>query len=116
MVNSLKKIRNIALDLVLDVACSDANTLENIIKWVMATLQPKQRIGWLLSLLFDYTSENNEELFSILIKDTPMKISEIARNKKPTTLSTKNYENACKIAGYTPNLKTFSDCVLRSPK
>lgn len=45
-----------------------------------------------------------------------MKISEIARNKKPTTLSTKNYENACKIAGYTPNLKTFSDCVLRSPK
>lgn len=38
MVNSLKKIRNIALDLVLDVACSDANTLENIIKWVMATL------------------------------------------------------------------------------
>jgi hypothetical protein len=54
MVNTLKKIKNVALDLVLDVACSNGNTLLNIIKWVLATISPNKRIGWLLALAMEY--------------------------------------------------------------
>lgn len=59
MINALKKIKNVALDLILDIACSDTNTLENIVKWVLAILGPKQRIGWLLAVMFDYLGESN---------------------------------------------------------
>jgi hypothetical protein len=38
MVNSLKKIKNVALDLILDIACLDVNIMDNIIKWVLVTL------------------------------------------------------------------------------
>jgi hypothetical protein len=116
MINSLKKIKNVALDLILDVACSDTNTLENIAKWVLAILEPKQRLGWLLAVLFDYIEENNEELFSILLKDTPLKAGEMPRSKKPINISNKNYDYICKLAYYTPNLKGFSDIVLRFAK
>lgn len=116
MINALKKIKNVALDLILDIACSNSNTLDNIMKWVLATLEPKQRYGWLLAVMFDYVGENNEELFAILIKDTPLKISEATRGKKPINISNKNYENICKISAYTPNLKIFSETVLRYVK
>jgi hypothetical protein len=38
MVNALKKIKNVALDLILDIACLDINIMDNIIKWVLVTL------------------------------------------------------------------------------
>lgn len=116
MVNALKKIKNIALDIILDIACIDHNILENIIKWVLATLEPNKRLGWLLSIAFDYEGEMNDELFAILVRDTPLKMSQIARQKKPISISSKNYENLCKITGYTTNLKNFSETALRNAK
>ena len=59
MVNSLKKIKNVALDLILDIACLDVNIMDNIIKWVLVMLQPKQRIGWLLAVMFQFIREDN---------------------------------------------------------
>lgn len=54
MVNALKKIKNVALDIILDIACASHNTLNNIIRWVLSTLEPKKSLGWLLSIVFDY--------------------------------------------------------------
>lgn len=59
MVNALKKIQNVALDIILDVACINHNILENIMKWVLATLNPSKRIGWLLAITLDYQGEMN---------------------------------------------------------
>ncbi len=59
MVNSLKKIKNVALDLILDIACLDVNIMDNIIKWVLVTLQPKQRMGWLLAVIFQFIQEDH---------------------------------------------------------
>jgi hypothetical protein len=46
----LKKIKNVALDVVLDIACKDGNTMENIIKWALATIAPGKRLGWLCAV------------------------------------------------------------------
>lgn len=59
MVNSLKKIRNVALDIILDIACSPGNTIENIIKWALCILAPTQRIGWLLVISVEFSKETN---------------------------------------------------------
>jgi hypothetical protein len=52
----------------------------------------------------------------VLVKDTPLKINEIIRQKKPINISTKNYENLCKLSCYTPNMKIFTEAVLKNPK
>ena len=91
MVQALKKTRNVALDIVLDIACKKGDTIENIIKWTLTTLPPSKRVGWLLAVSTDYLKDNNEELIGILTKDIPLKLSEINRNKKPLGISNKNY-------------------------
>ena len=108
MVQALKKLRNVALDIVLDIACTPGSSLANIIKWGLSTLPPKKRIGWLLAITIDYIKDNNEELLSILTKDTPLKMIEVNRAKKPNFISNKNYDNVLKLSQYSPALKLFS--------
>ena len=116
MVSALKKIRNVALDIILDIACSPGNAIENIVKWTLCILPPNQRIGWLLVVASDFAKEINDDFFAILAKDIPLKAVEGARSKKPMSISNKNYENICKLMQYSPNLKTFCDNVVKSPK
>lgn len=52
----------------------------------------------------------------MLVKDIPLRIGEIARNKKPISMSNKNYENLCKLSVYTPNLKIFCETAIRNAK
>lgn len=105
MVNALKKIRNVALDIILDIACSPGHSIENVVRWAICILPPHQRVGWLLSIATDFAQEINDELFAILARDAPLKATESARGKKPASISSKNYENLCKLAQYTTNLK-----------
>lgn len=60
MINALKKIKIVNLDLILSIACSQGDALENVIKWVLTTLSPRNRLGWLLSIAMDFTNENKE--------------------------------------------------------
>ena len=116
MVQALKKARNIALDIVLDIACKEGDSIHHIIKWALCILPPEKRLGWLLSIATDYVKDNNEELIGILAKEIPLKISEVNRQKKPLAFSNKNYDNLFKICQYSPSLKSFFEAALRTPK
>ena len=54
MVNALKNIRNIALDIILDIACSPGKSIENVIRWALCILPENQRMGWLLAVATDF--------------------------------------------------------------
>ena len=59
MINCLKKIKNIALDIVLDVACRDDNVVNNVVKWVLAVLGQRVRIGWMVAVAVEFVGESN---------------------------------------------------------
>lgn len=61
LVNNLKKIKSVDLDIMLTVACQEGNSLNNVIRWVLTTLSPKKRLGWLLSVALDYIGEKNQD-------------------------------------------------------
>ena len=53
MVNALKKIKNFALDIVLDIACRDHNVVNNLINFVLGVIGVRERLGWLLAVVVE---------------------------------------------------------------
>lgn len=52
MVNALKKVKNVDLDIVLDIACRTDDVVSNVVNWVLVVVGPKHRMGWMLAVLF----------------------------------------------------------------
>lgn len=75
MINSLKKIKNVALDIVLDVGCSGDDIVGNVVKWVVGVLGVRERVGWMLAVVLEFCGDGNEELVSILARDAVLKAS-----------------------------------------
>jgi hypothetical protein len=54
-----KEIRPIGLDLILDAASREGDSIQNVISWALANLPPKHRTAYLLAVANEFTGKHH---------------------------------------------------------
>ena len=95
------------MDVMLSFACSEGDTVENVIRWAVGEVSEDNRLGFLLGCALDIEYQKklrNEELMNLLVDHSPFREGQRSRIKKPNIINNKNWDSLTKLALYGDNL------------
>ena len=104
----LKKFRSVSMEVMLNFACSEGDSVENVLRWCVSEVKEEQRLGFLLSCALDIFHMKRLKIDDLLhlltdhfstFKGSPGNEKQ-PKSKKPPTISANNWDYLTKLLVY----------------